>query len=281
MNFRNILFFVCALFIFSGTACRTGGENQPVPKTVKTQAEFTAEFKTAFDLYSKKEYDQAFKIIKPLADAGYIPAQNALGQMYLEGLGVPKNANTAIIWLGKAADAANTMAMYNIATLYRDGKDIPKDYGKAFHYYRGAALMGMKEAQIELGKMLAQGLGAPKNQREAYKWFLNASKTDSPVKQRASELATAAANGLSMTDVLMALKDSDNFMAMTAETYLASVRPHDTRDAVTAPADTAPQPAAEAPQAEQEEDSTQADQPQADRPENQTPQPDTAADTEK
>ena len=77
----------------------------------------------------------ALRLLDPLANQGYVPAQMTLGSMYQFGRGVPQGYSAAAKWFRKAAD------------------------------------QGYAPAQLSLGYMYAEGLGVPQNDVQAYKWY--------------------------------------------------------------------------------------------------------------
>ena len=56
---------------------------------------------------------------------------NNLGDIYGEGLGVPKDYAMARAWYNKAAVAGNVAAMDNLGVYYQNGWGGPQDYTKA------------------------------------------------------------------------------------------------------------------------------------------------------
>ena len=57
-----------------------------------------ANFDTAHQAYENGDYDKALKILLPLAEADDAKAQNNLGYMYLNGIGVEKDYAKAHKW---------------------------------------------------------------------------------------------------------------------------------------------------------------------------------------
>ena len=49
----------------------------------------TVTFKMGLDVYERKEWRRAFQILLPLAEQGNLDAQNTIGLMYIDGLGLP------------------------------------------------------------------------------------------------------------------------------------------------------------------------------------------------
>ena len=58
---------------------------------------------TAFD---QKNYSRAFELYEPLARAGDVSAQSAIGSMYYFGNGVEKNWTRAYMWFSLAAQSS-------------------------------------------------------------------------------------------------------------------------------------------------------------------------------
>ena len=56
-------------------------------------------------------------------------AQFNLKHMYVNGIGVPQNYQSAIKWFSKAAEQGNTVAQYNLAVMYDNGWGVEKKPG--------------------------------------------------------------------------------------------------------------------------------------------------------
>jgi serine/threonine protein kinase len=59
---------------------------------------------------ARREYDEALKILRPLAQGGDVRAQDTLAGMYANGFGVTRNYNQAYIWYSLAARGGSTTA---------------------------------------------------------------------------------------------------------------------------------------------------------------------------
>lgn len=94
----------------------------------------------ADSFYQKKEYSEAFKIYKKLADDGDVKALN------------------------------------QVAYMYAGGEGVAKDYSEAFKYSKLSADKGNAKGQFNLGIAYLYGFGAVKNNEEALKWFGLAAK---------------------------------------------------------------------------------------------------------
>ena len=85
-------------------------------------------------LYEKKEFQEAFQIIKVEAEKGNAEAQFYLGKMLNRGEGTKRNLQEAVYWYQKGASQGNPKAMYNLAYLYAYGKELKKTLKKLLSY---------------------------------------------------------------------------------------------------------------------------------------------------
>jgi TPR repeat protein len=164
-------------------------------------------FNKGVDAYKAKDYAGAMAQWRPIADNGDAQAQNNVGSLYREGLGVKADAAEASRWFAKAAaqdyaDAqanlgvlymqgsgvpqsyemarglfakaaakSNPIAIFNLAVLYDNGQGGAVDKAKAAELYGRGANLGDADAQGNLGVDYATGEGVKADKVEAYKWF--------------------------------------------------------------------------------------------------------------
>ncbi len=139
-----------------------------------------ADGNTGMAAFAKGDYATALKEFQVLADQGVPAAQAALGQMYLEGLGVPKDYAMAARWLTPAGTNGNAAAQAQLATLYMLGMGVPKDEKQAAYWTKRAADHGVKRSQVDLAAMYYQGIGVPKDMAQAYFYADIASRPNDP-----------------------------------------------------------------------------------------------------
>ena len=96
-----------------------------------TWADNSAQFKEAAAAYQAGDYSQAFRLFQQFADRGDAMAQNNLGMLYAEGLGVAQDYQQAKAWWQKAANQGHAGAQYNLGVMYYEGKGMEKNYQKA------------------------------------------------------------------------------------------------------------------------------------------------------
>ena len=67
-----------------------------------------------------------------LAEQGDAKAQSNLGLLYGNGLGVPENDKTAVMWYTKAAEQGHARAQTVLGTMYANGEGVPENDVKAY-----------------------------------------------------------------------------------------------------------------------------------------------------
>ncbi len=127
-----------------------------------------ADGNAGFLAFERGDYATALKEFQPLADQGLPAAQAALGQMYLQGLGVPQDYVAAAKWLEPAAKNGIAAAQAQLATLYILGMGVPKDEKQAAYWTKRAADHGVKRSQVDLAAMYYQGVGVPRDLLQSY-----------------------------------------------------------------------------------------------------------------
>jgi len=73
---------------------------------------------------------------------------------YVHGDGVAKDAEQAVSWYRRAAEAGNTEAQFNLGSCYDDGDGVAKDAEQAVSWYRRAAEAGDSRRPVQLGRVL-------------------------------------------------------------------------------------------------------------------------------
>ena len=110
------------------------------------------------------------------AQQGDTTAQNNIGVMYANGIGVDQDHEEAINWFRQAARQGDTTAQNSIGVMYANGIGVDRDYRQAFHWFNQAAEQGHAEAQYNLGVMYANGDHVGQNDVEAVNWFRQAAE---------------------------------------------------------------------------------------------------------
>lgn len=118
----------------------------PTPTVGATLADADAAFK-------RREYATALRFYRPLADQGNAEARIALGNMYANGLGVPRDYLESFRWYHLAAEQGHPLAQYRLGFIYETGKGVTKNIAAAVRWYRLAALQGSTYAESRLVRL--------------------------------------------------------------------------------------------------------------------------------
>ncbi len=114
-----------------------------------------------------------FKLVEPCALQGSPEAENYLGMLYLNGIGVAQNDQKAFTFFEKAAQKEYAKAQYNLGRMYKSGISCTLDFAKAIAWFTKATENGSQRAAYTLGYMYYKGLGVPQDYQKALYWFRN------------------------------------------------------------------------------------------------------------
>jgi len=87
---------------------------------------------------------------------GFAEAQNNLGVMYTEGLGVQQDYTEAVKWTRKAAVQGSALGQANLGVMYHQGHGLQKDNVQAYAWIGIAAANGNANAIQMLGFLESQ-----------------------------------------------------------------------------------------------------------------------------
>jgi len=132
-------------------------------------------FKKGELLFSQKDYKNAAEYFRKAAEDGHADAQFKFGILHGKGLGVAKNKEESLRWLGKAAGQGHAGAKKELGLIKR-GEEIteekikPEDQEESLVSIRYEAENGNPEMQYQLGKIYCNGTGVQQDYAEAVKW---------------------------------------------------------------------------------------------------------------
>jgi TPR repeat protein len=111
------------------------------------------------------------------AEQGYVPAQDGMGEMYLNNVrheGPIPDYGEAERWLRLAATQDDADAQFWLGTGYQRGYFGAIDHREALKWLRKAAAQGLPLAQFCIGQMYQQGEALSENNSLADVWFRKA-----------------------------------------------------------------------------------------------------------
>lgn len=118
--------------------------------------------------------------IRSAATFGSTRAQILLGQMLVDGNGVPQSRAEGRRWFLKAAATGNAEAITMVGRCHELGWGGPIDLAAALQCYRDAALLGYDWAQFNLASLLHDDKGAVRDRQAACSWFIRAARQGHP-----------------------------------------------------------------------------------------------------
>ncbi len=107
--------------------------------------------------YKRGDYPLAFAEFQLAAAKDDPYAQNAIGSLYAQGLGVQRNDKRAVDWFFKAQALGHAEAAANLAAMYEAGLGLPRDADAALKYYREAASAEYQPAILRLAEIYESG----------------------------------------------------------------------------------------------------------------------------
>ena len=120
-------------------------------------------------------------------------AMFALAMFALQGRAGPRDREQSAKWLAAAAKLGHAEAAYDLALLYIEGQLFPQDFKRAAELLRVAADAGSPQAQYALGTFYKDGRGVPQDMHEAVTLWAAAALADDTDAQ--VEYAIALYNG--------------------------------------------------------------------------------------
>lgn len=117
-----------------------------------------ADFSTGMQAYNAHDYVNAMTLLKPEAENGNRIAQNIVGVMCMNGLGVQQDDSEAMSWYRRSADQGYAVAQTNVGFLYQYGRGVVSDPGEAKHWYELAVAQGDQRAASFLQVLSATAL---------------------------------------------------------------------------------------------------------------------------
>ena len=85
------------------------------------------DFQKGFAAYQSGDYVTALQEWRPLAEQGDADAQQGLGVMYENGMGVLQDYKEAVKWYRLAAEQGDANAQNSIGFMYKKGVGVPQD----------------------------------------------------------------------------------------------------------------------------------------------------------
>jgi hypothetical protein len=138
----------------AGQAALDAKKTEERKKTVEQENEQEL-LKKGKDLYGDKHYDEAFRILEPLAEQGNKDAQILCAVRYDFGQGITKDPAKAFYWHKKSAEQGYSSSQFAIACDYKSGTGTERDLVKALYWFEKVAEQGDEMAAEEVKRLSA------------------------------------------------------------------------------------------------------------------------------
>ena len=132
------------------------------------------DFSDGATFFRNGQYEQAFDAYMRMAAVGHAGAQNNVGNMYAEGLGVKRDEKKALIWFRKSADQDFVLAQRNMGRMFHDGRGTKRNEAAALVWFKKAGAQGDPLSQFMVGRLTAAGDGVKRDYTQARYWFTQA-----------------------------------------------------------------------------------------------------------
>lgn len=132
------------------------------------------EFELGYNAYDMRRYDEAAAMWRKAADLGHARAQNGLGLLYRDGVGVKKDAKEAVRWLQESASRGYAFGMYNLAMMFKDGSGVMRNDVEAYKWFYLASTINFDEkAEFERNALSGRMSEAQRKaaRERAQEWF--------------------------------------------------------------------------------------------------------------
>ncbi len=172
----------------------------------------------------EKNLQTALNLFKPSAEAGYPLSSYKLGVIYRNGgKTVRRDVRQAIAWMERAAKQGFARAQNDLGHIYETGDGVPRNPIKALSWYRLAADQGWSLAQVNLGRVYERGIGISRDRKEAFYWYrLASSARASDIQQDARAGVNRLRNRIQTAELQEVDRRINSWRSLSAEESAAS-----------------------------------------------------------
>jgi|WetSurMetagenome_2_1015567.scaffolds.fasta_scaffold287488_1 uncharacterized protein len=128
-------------------------------------------------------WKEAFIDASKAAQDGIPIYQTFVGYCFCYGKGTKKDLEQSKYWYGRAAKSGELDAIFSLAVMNDQGLGIQRNAASAIRLYRKAAMRGHLESQSNLAVMLLEGDGTKQDVAAGFQWLRKAAYRGDPVAQ--------------------------------------------------------------------------------------------------
>lgn len=97
------------------------------PPVGHSRSEMDSALDAGESAYMRRDFQEAYQRLLPIATQGHPFAQYLIGKMYDKGTGVPRDGRIAVQWYRCAAERGHVYAPITLAQMFWAGRGVPKD----------------------------------------------------------------------------------------------------------------------------------------------------------
>jgi len=143
-------------------------------------------------LYGPSAYAGAIRLYRKAAASAYAPAQNNLGVIYEEGLGVAIDLTEAARWYRLAADQGEAHAQHSLGEMLLTGRGTRQDINAGIQWIMRAGKQGHASACADIARFYMEGRYLKKDGDKAIYWWQQAEKFGFPEAREALNKLTVS-----------------------------------------------------------------------------------------
>ena len=132
----------------------------------------------AYAAFDASRYMEAKKLAEEAAAKGDAPSDALLGQLYDQGLGVPRDFKKAAEWYAKGAAQGDPHSQFALGVMLAEGRGIQQNKKLAAQFFEMAAAKNHAIAIYNLAPDYVDGEARPQDFQKAYQLMLRAAELD-------------------------------------------------------------------------------------------------------
>ncbi len=181
--------------------------------------------KRGSELIRQGRQTEALRQFRNAAEDGDPAGDYALGVMYYQGTGVPKDMVYSTKHFLNAAQRDHILAQFNLGNAFMHGRGVQHDLDQAEHWWRMAAAKGYARAQFNLGSLLYKDSTLPTLREEGIAWYRVAAQGGF---SKAADKLVELGEPLHYSDIAedvkrQPLRDEARLMSLPADGYLVQL----------------------------------------------------------
>lgn len=143
-------------------------------KKAADQGNSVAQYRYSLLMSALKNYDESFSYAKKCSDSGHPDVRPHLAELYIEGLGHPRDLQTGFTMLSQSAEYFHdTKSMMKLGNYFLNGKYLDVNPEAASQLYKECTIQSVPLCNYFLGMCYVHGIGVEKDLKTAKELLKN------------------------------------------------------------------------------------------------------------